>query len=151
MPDATTGLDTLSTELAQYLESRGVGNYDAAGTESEPTNLFVEWMPDKPDVAAGLYIGSGPESSALQGEDTPNVMVRVRGTRDARTAMAFARQVYNTLHALGDTLLPGGTRLIYCLAVQSGFNRIGLDEAGRHLYTCNFRTMILNPTTNRGA
>lgn len=145
------GLATLTEELAQLLEARDVGNYDAGGTEATATDLFVEWMPDKPDVAVGLYMGSGPESSAGSGEDTPNVQVRVRGTRDARTAKVKAEAVYNALHALGDTLLPGGTRLIYCLAIQSGFNRIGVDEAGRHVYTCNFRTMILNPTTNRGA
>jgi hypothetical protein len=145
------GLATLADELASLLEARGVGNYDAGGAESAATTLFVEWMPDKPDVAVGIYTGSGPESSISEGEDTPNVMVRVRGTRDARTAKAKAAEAYNALHGLGDTLLPGGTRLIYCIAIQSGFNRIGVDEAGRHIYTCNFRTMILNPTTNRGA
>jgi hypothetical protein len=145
------GLATLSTEMAQYLESKGVGNYEAAGTGApgEPVNLFVEWMPDKPDVALGLYTSSGGESSAGEGEDQPQLMVRIRGTRDARTALAKAEAAYNALHAMGDTLLAGGTQLIYCLGIQSGFNRLGVDEAGRHLYTCNFRTMILNPTTNR--
>lgn len=144
------GLETLSTEVAQLLELRGAGNYNA-GAESTPADLFVEWMPDKPDVAVGVYVGSGSESSAKEGEDTPNIMVRIRGTRDARTALAKCAKVYSELHALGDTLLPGGTRLIYCLGIQSGFNRIGVDEAGRHIYTCNFRTMILNTTANRGA
>lgn len=144
-----TGLATISTGLAQYLETKGVGNYEAAG--SGGVTLFVEFMPDKPDVAVAMYTGSGPESSSAEGEDKPNIMVRVRGTRDARTALAMAASVYSALHGLRDTLLPDGTRLIYCLGIQSGFNRIGVDEAGRHIYTCNFRTMILNPTTNRGA
>src|SRR5688500_13507224 len=111
------GLATLSTELAKLLEARGAGNYEALSGG----DLFVEGMPDKPDVAAGIYTGSGPESSAGEGEDNPNVMVRVRGTRDARTALAKAELIYNVLHALGDTLLADGTRLIYCLAIQSGF------------------------------
>lgn len=143
------GLATLSTGIAQLLEARGVGNYDAANPAN--VDLFVEWLPDKPDVAAAVYIGSGPEALASDEYDNPNVMVRVRGTRDARTGMAKAEAVYNALHALGDTLLPDGTRLIYCLGIQSGFNPLGVDESGRHLYSCNFRTMIVNPTANRGA
>ena len=141
------GLATLSTEIARLLEARGAGNYE----DGPGGDLFVEWMPDEPDVAVAIYTGSGSESSAAEGEDKPNLMVRIRGTRDARTALTKAALVYNALHGLGDTLLADGTRLIYCLAIQSGFNRIGVDEAGRHIYTCNFRTMILNPTTNRGA
>ena len=145
------GLATLSTEFAQLLEELGVGNYEGAGAGApgSPVNLFVEWMPDKPDVAVGLYTSSGGESSAGEGEDNPQIMVRIRGTKDARTALAKAEAVYNGLHGLGDKVLAGGTQLIYCLGIQSGFNRLGVDEVGRHLYTCNFRTMILNPTPNR--
>lgn len=141
------GVATLTTELAQYLETRGVGNYEAASAAA--VSLFVEWLPSAPNEAVALYTSGGVESDHRDGYDEPNVQALVRGTKDARTALAKAQAVYSALHGLRNVILAAGTELVGISALQSGPIRLGPDENGRHLYTLNFRCLIGNPTTHR--
>lgn len=134
--------------LARYLDEKGivVWKIGAGGT------IFLEDLPqaeDSPAVMVGIYSTGGPEADSLLGYDAPNVQLIVRGTLDARSALSKWDAIYNELHGLRNIILPDGTYLVYCLAVQSAPVRMGPDQNGRHRFSLNLRTEIRNVTTFR--
>lgn len=141
------GLSTLLEQLAQYLANAGLGAYapnDVTGT------IFLSALPETPDQAIAVARYGGPEADAKLGYDTPSIQVRVRGLlTDAADAERTAQRVYDVLHGLANTALPGGIWLVSCIGSQSGPTYIGRDMSGRHEFTVNFRTEVRNTAGGR--
>jgi hypothetical protein len=57
--------------------------------------------------------------------------------------------VYSALHGLRNTLLPGGVYLVFMLGTQSSPFMMGPDENGRHQYSGDYRSEVLNETEAR--
>ena len=124
-------------EIAEYLTSEGLGTFDATGITGD---IFIETMPDSPDVAIGLFTTGGLAPDVSTSVSRPRVQLIVRGGRDPREAAALAAQIYEALHGLRSMeFISGGTRIMLCSAVQSGAIRLGPDDNGRHEYSINLQ------------
>lgn len=136
------GEPTLIEQFAAYLAVAGLGTYapnDVTGT------IFLAALPEQPVQAIAVAQYGGPEADAKLGYDTPSIQVRVRGLdTDATDAARTAQRVYDVLHGLANTALPGGIWVVSCIGAQSGPTYIGRDMSGRHEYTVNFRLEIRN-------
>lgn len=123
-------------EIADYLNAHGVGIYDDSGTTG---NIFIDNMPDEPDIAIGLYSSSGMAPDIKTKLRRPGVQIIVRGDRDPLTSATLAQQVYNALHATdAKTFTDGGTEILLCAARQEPI-RLGPDDNGRYEYSLNFQ------------
>jgi len=145
---------SLSTGLAQAIgaEPGGVAGLKwsiAAGATG--VNVFEDDMPPEPDLAVGVYSTGGFEADSLLPFDAPTVQVVVRGGADPEAARAVWWAIYDFVHALRYTELPNGLFLAYALVVQSGPNRLGTDESGRHRFTMNIRAETRRGSTHRPA
>ena len=125
--------------IAAYLDSIGIGTYDASGMGGD---IFLFTVPQSPDQAISIFQYGGPESPISLQYDQPSIQVRVRGTQDPRGAHSRALDVYLALHGIGHTTLPSGDRVVDIVGVQSGPVWLRQDENGRHEYVCNFRTDV---------
>jgi hypothetical protein len=147
MPNPPSTSPTLIEQVAAYLAAAGLGVYapnDVTGT------IFLVLLPETPAQAIAVAQYGGPEADARLGYDNPSIQVRVRGLdTDVTDALRTAQRVYDTLHGLHDTTLPGGIWLSLCVGTQSGPVYIGRDLSGRHEYTVNFRTEVRNTAGGR--
>lgn len=134
------------TEIARYLHNQGLGVFDETGVAG---NIFIATMPNKPDHAIALFPTGGYPSSGTHGYDEPTFQVLVRGGLDPRAPMQKAQDIYDALHGLHHTELPGGTWVIGCLGIQSGPVAIGKDQSGRHEFSLNFAIEVRSLTMNR--
>jgi hypothetical protein len=125
--------------LADYLQTQGLGTV--------ATNVFVGFLPAKPDTLTALYTTGGPPPDARLGYDNLAFQVRTRGATP-RSAYERAMAIYAVLHGLHNTTI-GTIDLVDCLAIQSSPVNIGRDEAGRFECSQNYRARIRNPTTHR--
>jgi hypothetical protein len=137
-------LDGFAAEIATIAD---IGlNFDENGSTGE---IFVEHLPQAPDIAIAVVSGGGPEASSKDPWDQPEVHFQIRGDQDPRTAVALWYKLYSHFHALRNHTLPDGTYLTYSLAVQSSPARIGPDDNGRHQYSLNLRCEVKNSTEQR--
>lgn len=136
----------LAVEIAQYLDDLTVVTFSLTAAGG---NTRIGSMPTTPDIAAGIWPTGGPESSTKTGYDERHLQVRTRSDLDLRTGYDLGINIYNVLHGMEYTTLPGGTLVVYCAGIQSEPVSIGEDDSGRHEYTLNYRFEVRNPTTNR--
>jgi hypothetical protein len=138
----------LAEGIALYLTAKSLLTYGPDGTGGD---TFLDDMPSAPDqaIALTLYEASNSEPDSLLGYDEPRLQVRVRGTQDATVSRDRCRAIYEELHGLGPIVLPDGTRLILCVALQHGPAALGKDANGRHEHVCNFRAEIRSVTAHR--
>lgn len=124
-------------EIAEYLAADGLGTFDPTGIIGD---IFIETMPDSPDVAIGLFTTGGLAPDVATSVARPRVQLVVRGGRDPREAALLATAIYEALHGLRSMeFVPGGTRIMLASAVQSGPIRLGPDDNGRHEYSINLQ------------
>lgn len=136
----------LAEEIARWLGANVSG---LTYSDTHGGNLFVDNMPSAPARAVAVYPSGGWEASDKLPYDYPTLAVRVRGDEDPRWALEMAQSVYDYLQGLHNVALPGGTWLVYCIAMQSGPIRLGQNQAGQFEYSLNFRLEIRNPTPQR--
>lgn len=128
--------------------------YAAIGTTGG--NVFVDWMPNTPDIAVAVMTLAGrPQLSKLP-HDLPGIQIIVRGEPSkSLAAFAMAAAVYGELQCLDLTTLDSGGAhevfVIGCTADQSGPVSIGRDELQRPEYSLNFSLVTSSPTTHRPA
>lgn len=132
----------IADALAQYVAAE---HADLTYTAAAGGNMFLDDMPAGPERAVAVFNLPGYQGDPSLPYDKPSVQFQIRGTRDPRTAYAWALDIYNMLHGLHDVELPGGIWLVSLFAVQSGPVRIGPDSNGRMRYTVNFDSEIKNP------
>lgn len=112
-------------------------------------NVFVEALPQAPDVCVAIYSTGGAEADTLNPFDSPHVQLVIRGDRDPRTALDLWYAVYDFVHGLEHVDLEGGTRLMAAIVQQSGPVRMGPDENGRYRFSMNLRLETVNQTSHR--
>jgi len=127
----------ITDEIAQYLDEQGIGIYDPDGITS---TIFVENMPDQPDVAICIYSSAGQSPDTKTNVGRPGVQTITRGDRDPRTASALAKLVHDALHVPDiQTFTSEGRGIILCAARQSEPVSLGPDENGRYEFSDNFQ------------
>ncbi len=139
--------------LAQFLADLGHGVY-RTGTPYQPGEIAIvlgDTTPKPDQLLAIRAYQSGPEPDSKLPFAEPYVQLRVRGTSDEASSRVRAQALYDDLHGLGATSLPGGVIVMSIVAVQTGPIPLGRDEAGRHEHTVNVRIDHHAPTVLRPA
>ncbi|CAL9607490.1 hypothetical protein SUDANB95_05519 [Actinosynnema sp. ALI-1.44] len=136
--------------LEQFLmlaEQRGLGVYAPTGTGG---TLYLDELPDTPDLAVALARYGGTESDSRLPYDEIAMQWRVRGShQDRRTAANLAQRIYDELHGMGSRALPGGTWMVDLIGTQGGPVYIGKDPKHRPEWTVNMRAEVHRPTVHR--
>ncbi|THA82724.1 minor capsid protein [Streptomyces sp. A0592] len=132
--------------VALYLHERDLVTYtpdDVGG------DLFMEGMPSTPDQCVVLTGYGGPEPDSLLPYDQPRVQIRVRGTTDPRVSRRRAKAIRSELHGLGPVILPDGTNVISCHALQAAPESLGADDNRRFEHVVNFEFETRETTVHR--
>ena len=136
----------LASEVAQWIGSNITScSFDTTGVSG---NVFISTLPDKPDtvVMVSEYGSTGDDKNPF---DDISVQVRVRGTRDPRVSYNIAKEIYDELHGLTNTvLISDGTRIVKVVAQNTPID-IGRDDNLRHEWTVNLQIEVRNISTNR--
>lgn len=135
------------TGLAQYLEDSGVGQFNSTGAAyaaSTPA-IYFDQVPASPDRVIVLTPYGGVDSPT-QPESEIALQVRVRGTKDPRTAYALDDAVFGALQNLPRTVM-GGVTVVGCWRTSSAY--LGADANGRHERTSNFAVRVHRPSPHR--
>lgn len=137
--------------LAAYLGTLGVGlTYrESSGYLDTEVGVVIGPLPAAPPEVVGVTAYGGRESDTRLPYDEPSVQLRVRGTPDERVSRDRAQALYDALHGAGPLTLPDGTRVQLIVGAQSGPITLGLDSAGVHEHTVNFRVEIRRVTAHR--
>jgi hypothetical protein len=118
-------------DVAQHLHNQGIG--------SMPSTLKKAFLPDSPDVCIAVLDTGGIEPSVDLPLKTPTFQVMIRNTTYA-LGKAKLDLVRAALHQKIETvLIPNGTYFLFIFAMAEG-GHLGKDDAGRHLFSINFRT-----------
>lgn len=137
----------LGEAIARYLETYGLVSFDPTGNGGD---TFLDRMPAQPDEAVAITVYGGERPETRYGYDSPSLQLRVRSVRyDPRPGRLRAERIYSQLQDLHGLVLPGGTWLLRCSAVQSAPTPIGADENDRQEYTLNFDLHTRNVTAHR--
>ena len=126
----------LLNEVGTYLQANAIGTLG--------TDLFLGFMPEKPDACVALYETGGLEPyRAMRGSpgspvaERPRIQIVCRNTQyEYAAAREKARAINVLLDQLGETTL-SGTRYLWVAAAQSPF-LMGRDDARRVLIAVNF-------------
>ena len=141
-------MSMLPDDIAEYLGS-AVDGLAYSETTAEG-NVYVEGLPADPDRAVAVYSIASPEADSKLPYDPAAFQVIVRGeAADTRWVREMWYKIYSKLHGVRNYTLPGGTYVVFILATHSGPVNLGEDDDGRHQYSCDFRTEILNTTDER--
>lgn len=126
--------------LARHLDALGLVTWDLPGTD-----VFLEHLPSSPDEVVVVAGYGGMDSNAGQPWDHPRVQIRARGTADPRVSRDRLQGIYDALHGLSHTTLPGDVELIDCIGLQSSPQYLERDQNGRHQHVLNFELDVTNP------
>lgn len=136
----------LASEVAEWIGNNITScSFDTTGVTG---NVFISTMPNSPDTVVMVteYGSVGDDKNPF---DDISVQVRVRGTRDPRVSYNIAKEIYNELHGLTNTvLISDGTRIVKVVAQNTPID-IGRDDNLRHEWTVNFQVEVYNSTSNR--
>jgi hypothetical protein len=138
--------------LAGRLAAAGRGTYSTTDPYTgDVVGIVLGGMPAAPDRAIAITTYAGTESSSNEPYDTVMVQIRVRGTADESVSRTLAQAVYDDLHGLGITRLPGGALIVNAVGQNGGPIAIGTDANNRHEHVVNLRVEHHNPTALRPA
>lgn len=135
-----------------------------AGLDYAPTNpggnVFVDWMPETPDLAVAVMHGAGLPQGSRNPDDMPTIQIIVRGNpHDSHSALAVASAIYNRFHCrdgweatgaldpAGDAIAP--VWVSGMTAQQTAPVPMGRDANTRPEFSLNFALFTNNPTTHR--
>lgn len=130
--------------LAQYLHDMGIGTFDPTGTGGD---IYIARQPPDPDICMALFPSGGYQADGKIGIDYPTVKIIVRSTTDPRPGFEKAQSILGVLHGAHRFVLPDGTQVINCRAVQSAPAHIGTDANTRHEFSLNFELAVVAPDT----
>lgn len=136
----------IGTGIAQYLDSLGLVIFNEAGVGG---NTFLDTTPQSPAEAVVIFHTGSAGSDFHHGYNQPTVQIMVRGGPDPRISYSRSTDIYQALHGLGHTVLPDGTKVISCEAVQSAPISLGQDTGGLHRHAINYQLDIYAPTALR--
>lgn len=134
-------MTALAAPIAEYLGSAVDGL--AFSEASAEGNVFVDFFPSQPDRAVVVFNYPGTEASTKLPYDPSKFTVVIRSEAGGKWAITMFERIYKKLHSLRYVTLPGGTFLVYCIAVHSSPFRLDDDMNGRPRYSCEYRTEVL--------
>lgn len=139
-------IGVLASEIAEWIGNNITScSFDTTGITG---NVFISTMPNSPDTVV-MVSEYGSISDDKNPFDDISVQVRVRGTRDPRVSYNIAKEIYDELHGLTNTvLISDGTRIVKVVAQNTPID-IGRDDNLRHEWTVNFQVEVYNSTSNR--
>lgn len=122
-------------EIATYLAGKNVGTVG--------TDLFLGFLPDKPDNLVALFEYAGDPMELTMGSsdpvlERPGLQVRVRNTSYS-AARSNIEAVVDELHGLAEQTLTN-KRYLLIKANQSP-ESLGLDANMRSEFVCNFSVL----------
>jgi hypothetical protein len=132
--------------FAQWLTQQAVVVYDPTGTSG---NCFLDTLPDQPDLALLLrQTGGWPSEAPQEPWDRPTFQVLARGGADPAEAHALLLNAYDWLENYKG-ILPDGSRIALCRAVQSAGVSLGPDANYRCRFVQNYRVELYRVTQFR--
>ncbi|GGK90221.1 hypothetical protein Ppa06_58250 [Planomonospora parontospora subsp. parontospora] len=140
----------LLTGLAELLAARGVGDWNPSGIYTDAqTAITISGLPSKPDLAISLtYYGLGNDGEDVtQADASAQVQVRIRGKADPRLVDDLADEVFEVLHGLSSTELPGGVWVLLCQrTIVAPPDR---DQNGRRVRADSYDLLCHRPSLHR--
>lgn len=102
------------------------------------TNLFVDILPENPDLAVSVFnLGGRPPLSLETVHEYPSIQIMVRGGRGGQVAAYdLSHNIKIALHKLTDEII-SSVRYLEIVA-QGDILTIGSDSRQRPLYSINF-------------
>lgn len=146
-----TALDGLARSMGDYPSGGDALFVDGLEYSLTGGNVFLEALPQQPDVCVALKSYGGPPPDSGLPYDSPIIQILVRGDEDPKTATDLWYAIYSVLHGAVNVDLPDGTRLVAALVQQSAPINIGPDANGRHRFSMNVRLEVVNATAHRPA
>ena len=135
------------TQLAEYLQAKGLGTYDDEGVTG---NIFIARLPASPDNIISIYPTGGGQPDMKLGYDTPTIQIIIRAGNPV-VAYNNAQAIYNELHGITNLWLTSeeDVWVVSCQGIQSSPVFIGEDKSKRDEFSINFQFEIRNQNTNR--
>ena len=140
---------SLAQSIAMLIGDETDGVEGLVYDETGQANVFVGYLPQRPNRCVAVIPTGGFESDSKLPYDNPSIQILVRGDEDPRWALDTAGAVYSLLQGKRNQDLPDGTRLISLIAIQSGPAHVGKDDNGRFQYAMNYQGEVRNPTSER--
>lgn len=132
--------------FAALLHELELGRWDPVGVGGD---IFLIALPREPAAALAVQVYGGPAADGRNPYVEPVLLIRVRGEPgDAVGPERRAQGVQDALHGIGKRTLAAGSRLERCFAAQSRPLFVGVDDQGRHEWSCQFSTELRRPTAN---
>ena len=119
----------IAEEIATDLQTQGLGTL--------ATDLFIGNLPDTPDNAL-VVIDTGslePDKYLPFARTTFQIMVRNKTYAQGRAKL---EAVKTRLHRLTNIIM--GTKHVFYILANTDGGHVGRDDAGRELFSINFRT-----------
>lgn len=136
----------LLTGLAEHLAAAGIATWRPDGKyQASEIGLVIRGIPQSPDRI--ITLAAYPVAS-IQGmaDVTVGVQIRVRGTKDPRTAEDLADAIFDALDSAQ------GLRWRDVPVVQvyrQSYTSLGQDSAGRWELSSNYYVEAMRPTNHR--
>ena len=129
----------LLDDIGSVLSAGGIGTLG--------TNLFLGFLPDKPDTCVAVIETGGitphrafRASAGQPVAERPSIQILCRAAAfDYATARNKAHDAYKLLEGYGDTTV-NSTRYLWIGARQSPFSA-GRDESNRPICSCNYEVV----------
>jgi hypothetical protein len=137
-------MNSPATDLARYLESKGVGSLGLGSTSpGAGVGIFVAEEPPEPSESVTLYAYAGERDDTLQGAPLDFFRLQVRArARDYASAWTLAALVESFLDRLAFSLPDGAQSVKYVRILRDAPpSELGKDEKHRQIFTQNFSVM----------
>ena len=140
-------LGDLMAGLAQFLEDQGVGSFNSTGAAyaSNAPSIYFDVVPASPDRVIVLTPYGASDDPSLS-ETEVAVQVRVRGTKDPRTAYELDDKAFEAFQNVPRTVM-GGVTVVGLWRTSSAY--MGVDANGRHERTSNYAVRVHRPSPHR--
>ena len=136
----------LLTGLAEHLATAGAGVWRASGVyQPDEVGIVIRSIPQRPDQV--ITLAAYPVSSTPGLADvTVGVQIRVRGTKDPRTAEDLGDAIFDALDS-AEGLDWGGIPVVQ--VYRQSYSALGADDAGRWEISSNYYVEAMRPTQHR--
>lgn len=136
----------LMAGLAGFLAGHGVGTYRSTGVYAAGEVAIVyDVVPATPDQVVVVTPYAGFDSPTLSDSEI-SLQIRVRGTKDPRTAYELDDKAFDAMQNLPRTVL-GGVTVVAAWRTSGAY--LGVDGNARHERTSNYRLLVHRPSANR--
>ncbi|MFC4912590.1 minor capsid protein [Actinomadura gamaensis] len=140
--------------LAAHLAAAGIGQWKPVGTydpASAVPAITLRTLPDRPDraIALDLFADVDADDAGLA-DVLAAVQIQTRGTRDPSDVDDLADAIWDRLHGAQMLTLDTGPAAVHTTLIRRrSSDRLGADEHGRYLRSCNYYVNAARPNAYR--